>query len=139
MNHLKGKTVLIVDDSASVRQSLRAMYTSLGMNVVGEAENGVLALDFLTNAEIDLVSLDIIMPEMNGIECYQEIIAQLPDQKCIFFTYLAGDPLVMENLRKIIPDPLIFKKNLSAPDIAARLDRIMESTASTIAQVPGAA
>jgi len=131
MSQLKGKSVLIVEDSANVRSQLKELYESFGMVVKGEAENGVVALALLESETFDLVSLDIIMPEMNGVECYQEIISQNPNQHCIFFTYLASDPIVLENLRKIISSELIFQKNFSAADILPRIEQLMAKDAKS--------
>ena len=73
---MEGKSVLIVDDSDRIREELRSEYSEQGFKVVGECENGLQAIEFLEeHPNIDLVSLDIIMPEMDGIECYRAIRA----------------------------------------------------------------
>ena len=61
--------VLIVDDSADMRESLRAKYESFGYQVVGEARDGLEGLQMMKELQPNFVSLDIIMPEMDGIEC----------------------------------------------------------------------
>lgn len=65
--------VLIVDDAAFIRIQLRQMLEKNGFNVVGEAENGKVALKKIKELMPDIVTLDITMPEMDGIECMGEI------------------------------------------------------------------
>lgn len=125
MSVLNDKSVLIVDDSHFVREQLSKYYTSLNMIVKGIAKNGVEAIQLLRSEKYDLISLDIIMPEMNGIECYHAIRENNPNQVCVFFTYLASDPTVMEHLKKILPEGHIFEKNIELPDTRSRLESIV--------------
>lgn len=67
-NPLAGKTVVVVDDSAIQRKKLRELFESLGMRVIGEAADGMESLRVVEQVSPDLVSLDIIMPVMHGIE-----------------------------------------------------------------------
>ena len=71
---MEGKSVLIVDDSDHVFVRNYAQHIPVkGLKVVGECENGLQAIEFLEeNPNVDLVSLDVIMPEMDGIECYRK-------------------------------------------------------------------
>ncbi|MBC3797706.1 response regulator [Acetobacterium tundrae] len=65
--------VLIVDDAVFIRIQLRNLLESNGFEVVAEAENGKVALEKIREFRPDLVTLDITMPEMNGLECMKEI------------------------------------------------------------------
>lgn len=65
--------VLIVDDAAFIRGQLKQLLQRNGFEVVGEAENGKVALEKIRELKPDIVTLDITMPEMNGIECMSEI------------------------------------------------------------------
>lgn len=65
--------VLIVDDAAFIRVQLKQLLTGNGFEVVGEAENGLEALQKIQELKPDLVTLDITMPEMDGIQCMAEI------------------------------------------------------------------
>lgn len=67
-NPLGGKTVVVVDDSPTQRKKLRELYESLGVKCVGEAADGMAGLSVVEEKKPDLVSLDIIMPVMHGIE-----------------------------------------------------------------------
>jgi len=66
-------TVLIVDDAAFIRVRLKQLLIANGFDVVGEAENGKVALEKIEILRPDIVTLDITMPEMDGLECMIEI------------------------------------------------------------------
>ena len=65
--------VLIVDDAVFIRIQLRNLLESNGFEVVAEAENGKVALEKILEFKPDLVTLDITMPVMDGLECMKEI------------------------------------------------------------------
>ena len=60
--------VLVVDDAIFMRKMITDILTSNGMEVAGEAETGSGAVERYTELKPDLVTMDIIMPEMNGID-----------------------------------------------------------------------
>jgi len=66
-------TVLIVDDAVFIRKQLKQLLERNGFEVVGEAENGKVALKKIQEMKPDIVTLDITMPEMDGIACMMEI------------------------------------------------------------------
>ncbi len=79
--------VLIVDDSAIVQERLRLMIEDQkGIQIVGQALNGVEALKFIKQNKPHAVILDIRMPGGNGIDVLQEIKRIDPDIKVIMFT-----------------------------------------------------
>jgi len=63
-----GNNILIVDDAAFMRMMVKDILTKGGYNVVGEAENGVVAVQKYSELKPDLITLDITMPEMDGIQ-----------------------------------------------------------------------
>lgn len=65
--------VLIVDDAAFIRAQLKRLLEANDFEVVGEAENGKVALKKIKQLKPDIVTLDITMPEMDGVECMAEI------------------------------------------------------------------
>ena len=67
------KNILICDDAAFMRMMIKDILTKNGYNVVGEAENGKIAVDKYTELSPDLVLLDIQLPQMNGLEAIQKI------------------------------------------------------------------
>jgi two-component system chemotaxis response regulator CheY len=68
-----GQTILIVDDAAFMRMMLREILTKNGYEVVGEAEDGMSAIDKYQDLNPDLVTMDITMPNMDGITAVREI------------------------------------------------------------------
>jgi len=66
-------SVLIVDDAAFIRLQLKQILEKNGFHVIGEAENGKIALNKIQELKPDIVTLDITMPEMDGVECMNEI------------------------------------------------------------------
>jgi two-component system chemotaxis response regulator CheY len=65
--------VLIVDDAAFIRLQLKLLLQKNGFEVVAEAENGKIALEKILEFRPDIVTLDITMPEMDGIECMSQM------------------------------------------------------------------
>jgi len=90
--------VLIVDDNDMMRSLLRGLLRSEHYQVVGEARNGALALDFIEKIMPDIVFLDVMMPEMDGLEALQVIKAKYPE---IVVLMITGNPSV-ENVQQSI-------------------------------------
>ena len=67
-------TVLIVDDAAFMRTVLRNMLQQMGHTVVGEAFNGHDAIKKAKELKPDVITMDIVMPSMDGIEAVKEIL-----------------------------------------------------------------
>jgi len=84
-------SVLIVDDNDLMRSLLRSMLRGSEYEVIGEARNGVAALELTERLRPKIVCMDVVMPEMNGLEALQAIKARHPDTIVIM---LAGSPSV---------------------------------------------
>lgn len=67
------KKVLIVDDAAFMRLALKSMLEKNGFEVIGEAENGIVGVQKYKELSPDIVTMDITMPEMDGISALKEI------------------------------------------------------------------
>ncbi|HSL44015.1 MAG TPA: response regulator transcription factor [Anaerolineales bacterium] len=96
--------VLIVDDHAMVRQGLRTFLelqdtSALRITVVGEAENGVQAVELAEKIQPDIVLLDLVMPQMDGIRATQKIIACSPNSRIIILTSFGEDDKVLPAIR----------------------------------------
>ena len=92
--------VLIADDHSVVRQGLQ-MFLALdgALEVVGEAKNGVEAVDLARQLEPDVVLMDLLMPEMDGIEATRIIRQELPDVEVIALTSVLEDKAILDAVR----------------------------------------
>lgn len=91
-----GLRVLIVDDALFMRNMLKDIFIRAGHEVVGEAGNGVEAVERYNELRPDLVTMDIVMPLKSGIEALQEIAAADPGACIIMCSALGQDALVIE-------------------------------------------
>jgi len=83
--------VFITDDHAIVRNGIRAVLaTESDMEVVGEADNGRKAVMLVTQLRPDVVLMDLVMPEMDGIEAIERITAANPDARVLVLTSFAA-------------------------------------------------
>lgn len=88
--------VLIVDDAVFMRNTLKEIFTSSGYEIVGEAANGVEAVEKYRNVTPEVTTMDIVMPFKNGIEATREILKQDPSATIIICSALGQESLVME-------------------------------------------
>ncbi|MFC2947691.1 response regulator [Virgibacillus sediminis] len=91
--------VLITDDAAFMRMQLKDVLTKQGHEVVGEAANGEESV--LKYAELmpELVTMDITMPEMNGVDAVKEIKKHHPDAKIIMCSAMGQQSMVLEAIK----------------------------------------
>lgn len=78
-----GKKILIVDDATIMRLMLKHLFENNEFEVVGEASNGNEAVEMYTQHKPDLVTMDITMPDMDGITAVKKILAIDPNAKII--------------------------------------------------------
>jgi len=78
--------VLLADDHSMVRQGIRVYLESKSINIVGEAINGLLAVEMATQLKPDVVIMDIHMPELTGIEATRRILFNNPDIRILVLT-----------------------------------------------------
>ncbi|AVQ99913.1 response regulator [Oceanobacillus sp. M65] len=91
--------ILVTDDAAFMRMQLKDIVTKLGHEVVGEAENGQVAVDMYQEVKPDLVTMDITMPEMNGVEALKEIKKLDADAKVIMCSAMGQQGMVVEAIQ----------------------------------------
>ncbi len=89
--------VMLVDDHPIVRDGLRAMLEHSGeFEVVGQAGNGVEAVQTAEGLAPDVIVMDVIMPGKNGVEACREIMALLPDTRILMLTASTDEDAVIE-------------------------------------------
>lgn len=121
-----GRRVLIVDDSESIRAELKGLYEQAGMTVSGVAINGLDAIEKARVIKPDLISLDIIMPEMNGIEAHTKLKVEMPDMKTLFISSLGGTQAFIDAVKGTVAPHLFLAKPASLAALEGRLARIFE-------------
>lgn len=95
----QGKTVLIVDDSVYVHYYLGNYLTDLGFRIVEYGLNGEEAVTYYKKYKPDIVTLDITMPVMSGLEASQHIIKENKDARIIFLSGLGNHGAIIELLK----------------------------------------
>jgi len=91
--------VLIVDDARFMRLVLRRILTQAGHEIVGEAKDGVEAVQMYADKRPDVMTLDIVMPRQNGIEAVKEIMQFDPRAKIIMVTALGQEAFVLDAIK----------------------------------------
>ena len=91
--------VLIVDDAAFMRMMVKDILSKNGYEIVGEAENGVKALEKFQELKPDLTTMDITMPEMDGITAVKEIKKLDPTAKVIMCSAMGQQAMVVEAIQ----------------------------------------
>jgi len=91
--------VLVTDDAAFMRMQLKDILTKQGHEVVGEAANGREAVDQFRELQPDLITMDITMPEMNGVEAVTEIRQNDPNTKVIMCSAMGQQAMVLESIQ----------------------------------------
>ncbi|MCR9145192.1 MAG: response regulator [bacterium] len=88
--------LLIVDDSMILRAHLKQALKQFNLEIVGEAVNGIEALDHFRKQQPDLVTMDITMPEMDGLTCTREMLKLNPDVKIIIISALSSADVAIQ-------------------------------------------
>jgi len=101
------KNILICDDAAFMRMMIKDILTKNGYNVVGEAENGKIAVDKYAELSPDLVLLDITMPEMDGIGALKAIKAKDADACVIMCSAMGQQAMVIEAIQSGAKDFIV--------------------------------
>ena len=92
--------VLICDDHAVVRRGLGAILTARhGMKVVGEATNGMEAVELAAKLRPDVILMDLLMPVMNGVEAIGEIVQDNPQARILVLTSFGEDAKILAALQ----------------------------------------
>ncbi len=90
------KKVMIVDDAAFMRMSLRMTLEKNGYEVIGEAENGAVAFHKYMELKPDIVTMDITMPELDGVQATKMIKSADSDAKIVVVSALGQESYVRD-------------------------------------------
>jgi len=116
--------LFLIDDHSYLNQGIVAVFNEqdYGINVVGSATSGEEALKQLRGLDVDLVLLDIIMPEMDGIVCCQLIKKRFPEIKIIAFTGELDPNILLKIWLQGVEGILI--KTCGTDELAASIKRV---------------
>ena len=92
--------VMVVDDHAIIRKGVKAVLDLVpDIDLVGEAENGKQAVKLDLELVPDVILMDLVMPEMNGIECIKQIKSQRPKAHILVLTNFAGEDMIFPAIK----------------------------------------
>ncbi len=91
--------VLIVDDSLYLRVMIKKILKKLGHEIVAEAGNGNEAIEAFQQHNPDLVTMDVVMPELNGLEAIRELMKINPKVSIIVVTALGHEPMIRQAVK----------------------------------------
>ncbi|MDQ0230406.1 response regulator [Metabacillus malikii] len=115
--------ILIVDDAKFMRITLSNILLKANHEVVGEAENGAEAVKLFEEEKPDLVTMDITMPEMNGIEALKEIKGKFPEAKIIMCSAMGQQKMVVEAIEAGAKDFIV--KPFDENRVIEAIDRVL--------------
>jgi len=101
------KRILIVDDTAFVRMMLRDIFAKNGYEVIGEAENGLDGVEKYKELKPDLVTMDIMMPEMDGIEALKSIKAFDANASVVMCSEVGQQAIVIQAIQNGAKDFIV--------------------------------
>lgn len=109
--------VLIIDDSPFIAKEISSIIEPKGYEVIGHAKNGETGIEMFENLSPDIVTLDIIMPGIDGIETAQEILKKAPKAKIVMLSSLCDYDTMQEineiGLKYLVAKPIEPAKLIS--------------------------
>jgi two-component system chemotaxis response regulator CheY len=115
--------VLIVDDAIFMRNMIKDIFAGGGFEVVGEASNGVEAVEKHDQLKPDLTTMDIVMPFKSGIEATREIVQRDRNAVIVMCSALGQESLVMEAVEAGASDFIV--KPFKADDVLAVVKKVL--------------
>jgi len=118
------KTVLVVDDSAFMRNMIKKHISETDLIVVGEAEDGKDAVEKYIELKPDIVTLDLAMIEHDGVEALREIMQHDPDAKVIVVSSTTDQEAVVDEVNEL-GALAVLNKPIVKEDFIASLNEII--------------
>ena len=100
-------TILVVDDAAFMRMMLKDILNKSGYTVIGEAENGLVAVEKHAELKPNLTIMDITMPEMDGLQAVKEIRKRDPHALIIMCSAMGQQSMVIEAIQSGAKDFIV--------------------------------
>ncbi len=122
---MKTTKILVVDDAAFMRAMLKDILENLNYEVVAEGKNGLEAVHLYKRYKPDLVTLDITMPEMDGIDALKEIITFDRHAKVIMCSAMGQQKMVVDSIHAGAKDFLV--KPFNKDRIATAIESVISS------------
>ncbi len=91
--------ILICDDARFMRLMLSRIISKMGHEVVGEASNGEEAVQMYHDLKPDIITLDVVMPKMDGLNALRRILAIDPEAKVLMVTAIGNQTMVLNAMR----------------------------------------
>lgn len=115
--------VLIVDDAAFMRMMLKNILGANGHEIVGEAADGVQSLEKYARLKPDLVTMDIVMPQLDGIEATREIMTSHPEARIVMCTAVGQQAKVLEAMKAGAKGYIV--KPFQAPKVVEEINKVL--------------
>jgi two-component system chemotaxis response regulator CheY len=125
--------ILIVDDSTVMRKNLYSIFTKNGHEVVGEAVDGKQALLLYSELKPDLVTMDITMPKMNGVDAVTHIMNKNKNAKIIMISALNQKQMVFEALKSGAKHYII--KPIEASKLLGIINEVLKDTEKLVEKI----
>ncbi len=120
------ETILLVEDEPSILNMAKSMLESFGYRVLSASTPaGAIHLANAHGAEIDLLIVDVIMPEMNGPDLAKQVVSFYPDMVCLFMSGYPGDVIAHHGV--LDEGVNIIKKPFSTQDLAAKVREVLDA------------
>ncbi len=117
------RRVLIVDDAVVMRMMIKGILAKSGFEIVGEAQNGVEAVEKYVELHPDLVTMDVVMPEMDGIAAVRQILSHDPAARIVMCTSMGQQALVVEAIQAGAKS--FITKPFQPPKIVETLNKVL--------------
>ncbi len=117
-------TVLVCDDAIFMRTMISDILSQAGDEVVGEAETGTQAVERFKELNPDLVTMDIVMPDMGGIDAVREIVKIAPNAKILMCSAMGQQALVVEAIQAGAKDFVV--KPFQPSRVLEAVQRVLE-------------